>query len=318
MLEENLLKFIKTLTMFTIKLYGLWPYYFDSKSKTFSTNPFVLIYSVIFPFATSILYFIYSFHIYSNLNHQFTSFVIDLLDDSFVYLITVSYITLYTECFFKQNKVKRLLINGVGVYELYPRNRDGGSYMRHLIMFLLKSLIYDWLYNVLVIAGSFQDSTSPYANFFGGIFIILSPMVVRVVPNMFYGCILSGQYYYRSINNRIKLLWVTIRQMSSENETTTTNEFICDELNRLCMNHISLTRLINECTEICSFQVVLNIINQVIELLFQIVLLTVALKRGTEAFENRYFSIMFALPLFDLYNTFAVCDHIVYEVMFLC
>lgn len=317
--EDRLLKFIEVFTMFTLKLYGLWPYCFDSKSRTFSTNAFLLIYSMTFQFVTLILFLIYNFLIFANLKTQFTSFVIYLIDNLFVYLIAISCIALWIELCLKRNKVKRLLINGLRVYESNTRqNRDGGSgYLRLLIMFLLKSLIYDCLYSGLIVVSPLQESTATnFANFFGGIVISLVPMVVRVVPNLYYGCILCGRYYYRRINNRLKLLWVTIKQ-NSENKTPI-HESICDELAKLCVDHTNLTKLINECNDICSFQVVLLVVNRVFELIFQIIFRTVVLKRGTIAFDDIYLLtnfIFFVLPLFDLYTTFAVCEHIACEVI---
>lgn len=311
MFEEYLLKLIKRLTIVTVKLYGLWPYCFNLKSKSFTTSAFLLVYSMLFPVATLTIFFIYYNHIFAGIKRQYASIAINLIDGLFLYLLAFSYITLYVGNYFKFNKVKKLILIGIHVYE--RSIKSGKSYLRLLIMFLVKSLICDFLYNYAIITGAFLHSKSQYANFFGAIFITLPPTVVRLVPNLYYCCILSGQLYYHKINNQIKSLCMTIRKDFEKDAST--NDRICDEFDKLCVDHIRLTKLINECNKMCSLQVVLYIINQIIATIFNVLIQIASIKRGTHEDNSAISLIVFVLAIYDLYTTFAVCDHIVCEVI---
>lgn len=112
MYQEYILKFIGKLTFVTVKLFGLWPYNFDSKSQTFTTNSFFLIYSFIFPWATIILYSIYNRDIFSDLKYAFSSFGIEIICDLYYNVLYILYITLYLGNYWKFNKIKKLIING--------------------------------------------------------------------------------------------------------------------------------------------------------------------------------------------------------------
>lgn len=312
MFEENLLKFIKSFTMLTIQLFGLWPYHFDSTSKTFTTNAFFLMYSMAFPFVSFILFVIYFRQIFYNIYITFASFAITLIDDMYMYLLAIAYATLYVGNHLKFGQIKSFLIASLHVFEW--KTDEDIRYLRPLILFLLKSLMFDCLYNFLVITGAFQSSDSSYANFFGAVAISLCPTVVRVVPNLYYGCILVGHHYYHKINNRIKSLSVSMR--TGLGNEFSSDECISDEFDKLCMNHKIITKLINECNQICSLQVVIYIIIQVNGLLLQIIVRVVLLRRDyeTDAKHISFNIILFVALMLDFYTTFAVCDQIVCEV----
>lgn len=106
---------------------------------------------------------------------------------------------------------------------------------------------------------------------------------------------------------------MTIRKDFEKDAST--NDRICDEFDKLCVDHIRLTKLINECNKMCSLQVVLYIINQIIATIFNVLIQIASIKRGTHEDNSAISLIVFVLAIYDLYTTFAVCDHIVCEVI---
>ncbi len=296
-------KFIKILTVSTARLYGLWPHRFDSKL----TSLLFLIYSLAFSSATPIVFFTYYLSIYDNLSYAFNSFAVVLLDDMYLYLIVIQFLTLYLGIYIKHKRIKIFLAQASDMYE--ASFKMGVRYLRVWIRFLFKSIVYDICFSFVVIVGPFLDSKAPLANVVGAIIINLPPTVVRVVPNLYYGCIMGGQLCYRDINNRIRLL------RSRIDENTVTVDYICEELDQLCIGHFSVTKFMNECNALCSLQVVLLIVYQVIGLQFFVILQVVFLKRGTDFLDNALNIVLFIITMIDLYTTFAVCEHILHEVI---
>lgn len=309
MYQEYLVKIIGKLIFITVKLCGIWPYSFDSSSQTFSLNSFFLIYSFIFSSATLILFYIYNTEIFDGQNQEFSSFAIKIISFLYYNVMIILYITLYLGNYCKFNQIKKLLINGC---KFCTSSED--SYVGFLIMFLVKSVVYDFLFIYITIADSFQNSKSPYATVFGAIYITIPPVVIRVVPNLHYGCILGGHFYFRKINSRIKILCKTIRN-DLENEP----EHIYDQLERIYLDHLNLTKLINRCNDICSLQIVLYVFSQIIGLLFFTIAQFILFKHYFEVYATFVRSLVFStisivLIIYDLYATFAACDRIVTEV----
>lgn len=312
MFQEYLLKYIGKITKLTVTLFGLWSYCFDSNTKKFTINVFLLIYSLIFPLASITAYNFYGAEIFADENDVKGSFAIHFIGVLFSNSITALYITLYIGRYFKYTRVKKFIINGIKICTSV--DISGDSYVSFLNMYLVKSLVYDCLCNYLVIADFFPKSTSPYACFSGTIFIIVPQVVVRVLPNLYYGCMLGGQFYFRKINKRIKFLCVGIRK-GVKNRTE--RNYVCNQLDKLSLDHLKLTKLINECNELCSLQVVIYVISQIVALLYEILLHFILLKQNDQYLVNDVtFNISrFVIQIGDLYATFAACDHIMREVI---
>lgn len=310
MFEQHFLKFIKIFVISTVRFYGLWAYHrFHSRT----TRAFFFVYSMIFAFGSLILFYFYFLNIFSNSTMALTTFAIHLLENIYLGLTAILYITLYAGINLKHKDIERLLVRARHIYE--TNAKTGVRHLHTTAIYLMKSIIFDLIYSVVLILGPHRHSTSPYANFFGAIIINLPPIVVRVVPNLYYGIITIGQLYYRNINNRIKIL-----RSRLENEHPTVN-CICGELNEISLDHLRLTQLLNECNELCCLQVVLYSLNIVLWILFEMILQFVLLKRqiveGSDSYEDHYINLVtFAVTIYDFYTTFNVCDRIGHEVIY--
>lgn len=320
MFQETLLKVISKIYLFCFKLCGLWPFTYNTETKSFSLNLFYAIIPLILvPFysITSIRDFSY---LLDEVKIVFRNIVLKMVSNVYLASNLIFSIGIYATQYQQYGRIKNLfhkirkLVTSIDRWLSF----DEVNYLPEVLKFTLKAFFFSVLYEFYHIFS--VSAIAP--NKFGPITIfafVFPNFIMKFYPDIFYGGMLMANFYFGQINKEIKhILKEALDLKSSRDENVTKN--LSNKMENVAIHYFHLIEIVKEFNSITSFRVLLwfcvFLLNFVVHLFMQYVFLGVPLRYGHTV--NVAISITglidTVLQFIEFWFTASICTKVVNEI----
>lgn len=320
MFQESFLKFLCKIYLFFFKLFGLWPFTYDSKTKSFSLN---LFYAII-PFVLVPFYCITSIRDLSFLLDKvkvvFRNIVLKMVSNVYLASNLFFSVCIYGTQYQQYGRIKRLfhkirkLLTSFGQW--FPM--DEVNYLPQLLKFTLRAFIFTIMYEIYHVfsVSAIAPNTFGVFTIFG---FVLPNFILKFYPDIFYGGMLVAHFYFQQINKEIRhILNAAIVLRGTQDEKLTRN--LSKKLENVAVHYFHLIEIVKEFNSITSFRVLLWMClwlwNFIIHLFMQYVFLGVPLRYGHTL--NIAISMTgladTVLQFFEFWLTTSICTKLINEI----
>lgn len=244
MVASKLLKSIIKLGVFFVQVFGIWPYRYDRNSKSFHTTKLLRCYrTVVVPF----ILFAYVFsiktiqintdvrvHISSSIG-RFTTVFLSLS-------VVVVYVITSVSQFMNYNSINEWLKKARMIMEQI--HCFGKGYELPFLWPVMHFTVNVLVINVLIIYAtigimSHLITATAWKNWLIA-FLILPIASVTIISNIFYGFMLTINYYYRFLNNLLRNI---VQELNNNNNNDFQKQLfhLSDAIDRLAILHREVT-----------------------------------------------------------------------------
>lgn len=260
MVMEQKLQYLSAMySLFLIRIFGLWPYTVNLRTKAFKTTWFLKLQ----PFLTGTICLITISVIYRKLipllNIQWKSDSSKVLLKVYGAFNTITLITTYISGFLQTKGVKSIIVRSQEFMVKSQRklNENTIKTILAILIYLLKSFVLLICFTTLICLKLYF--ASPLLPIYVLPFVAVPGLIISTVPNLFFGAIIIAKVYFERINGRIAEIvrtanWLTLQKQTHFGQMHLYCE-LSDILDELAVLHMELTRLTQDLCTLCNVHV---------------------------------------------------------------
>lgn len=274
--QRLLFQFHVRYLLILVRLFGVWPYIIDEKSKTVRTTWYLKLY----PLAVIMFFFacVALSHVdeYDSTNIIWHSVAANLL----MFLYGINFVTSFFTAFVDQNnkfkaiealieRCHRLFTLRISKYFLI----EEFSYVKLLLLYTFKS-------KVMIIYSVYCIITRMYLTSILHGFAVLAYFgtnyVILIIPNFFFGMVLTSYFVFKQINLKLKRISqaaISLSAGGADFKHTYRMQRFCelsDRLDELAVLHLELCKMMNSINSVASLQLMNHITLRFTSLLVQL------------------------------------------------
>lgn len=283
MFQETFLKIICKIYLLCFKLFGLWPFTYDSETKSFTLN---LCYAII-PFVLVPFYSITSIRDFSFLLNEvkvvFRNIVLKIVSNVYLASNLIFSLCIYGTQYQQYGRFRKLFHKTRKLATSFDRwlPLNGANYLPELCKFTLKAFIFSVVYEFYHVFSVSAIAPNRFG-VFTIIAFVLPNFIIKFYPDLFYGGMLMANFYFRQMNKEIKFILQTIDLRNAQTEHLT--KHFTNKLENVAIHYFHLIEIVKEFNSITSFRVLLwlciFLLNFIVHLFMQYVFLGVPLRYG--------------------------------------
>lgn len=308
---------IIVVTLYVIKVFGLWPYKLQfSTTQRMEYSAVSIIYSVFAPIFFISAYVFIGAEIYTEkpkgyLVKIFSSVPLQLISLLYSYLLIISYVSVYISQPLQYGRKRIAYFKCKNVVNCMRAYRTEYINIREfLIKFLLKTIVYDILNFLLFFHHMIWTSTKVQSEPYWTILVYLPVFAIRLSTNVFYGGLLFFNVLYKELNESLSKIFVV----------QNSRHIHAAEFEKFSMLYFELAKAMRAFNSIFSVQVTLWISTQLLTLtvqcFYQYVAVVQLILVKESYFHTDNVSMLLAIiaSMYEIFTTAHACNSLVKEV----
>lgn len=259
-LQRLLFQFHVRYTLIIVRMFGVWPYLIDDKSKTVRTCWCLKLYPL-----SVLIFFVAAVALSSSVfksNIIWHSVAANIFMFLYVMFFGMSFLAIFIDQHYKFKAIEALIRRCHRLYTIRISKLfviEEFSFVRLLLLYTFKSIIMIIYACYCIMTRIYLTSIVGYSSFLG---FIGSYYVISIVPNLFYGTMLSLYFLFQQVNIKIKQVSGVANALSAVGAEIKQNfrmQRFCelsDGLDEIAVLHLELCNIANAINGVVSFQLI--------------------------------------------------------------
>lgn len=257
-LQLRLFQFNIKYSLLILRIFGVWPYIIDRKSRTFKTTWYLKLYPLIFLIVICKL-MIHDSPTFHSTEFEWKSDAANMLVSFYGISLANCLFTLFIDQYYKYKDIELLIKCGQLLYTKFTQYFDETELkFGHLLnfytfksIFMTMILSYSIMEKMYMLSATIQRSMSVVAIHF----------VILIVPNLFVASMLTVYFLFKQINFKIECIVRLATNLSSEIGAPKKRHFrmrrnceLSDRLDEMAFLHMEMCKIMQTISTITTLQ----------------------------------------------------------------
>lgn len=253
--KQYLQDFSAMYSWFFVRIFGLWPYTLDRRTKTFKTTWWMFAPILTGAFCCISLVVILPFLIPSLMKTKWNSDAANMVMSLYGMLIIVCMFTTYSTVYRQTEIIKSIIVRTYEFLEKSQRILPGNTMRTSaILLYLFKTIVLLACFTIVPCL-KLRITSLSVAGFLSP-FVMIPILINATIPNLFFGYILFATVYYERINVKIEEIvrLANTSAMQSHDRFGRMRRYceLSDSLDELAVLHMELTLITQDVCNTCN------------------------------------------------------------------